>query len=252
MAATDDATLEILSRNWQALRAEVERACGRSRRDPGAVAILPVTKYVGADLVRRLHALGLRDFGESTVQEALRKQAALSDMPEVRWHLVGHLQRNKVAKALSLAAAVHSLDSFPLAQEIDKKRAKTAKSPVKFFVEVNVAGEAAKTGLPLEEALAFLEKIRSQTSLFPDLAGLMTMAPLVKDVEEARRYFRHLRELRDQAVQAGLLPAGAGLSMGMSGDFPVAVEEGATIIRIGSRLFEGTSSRNPKSSYGRN
>ncbi len=243
MAARDDATLEILSRNWQALRAEVERACERSRRDPGAVAILPVTKSVGADVVRRLHALGPRDFGESTVQEALRKQAALSDLPGLRWHLIGHLQRNKVARALSLAASVHSLDSFPLAQEIDKKRGKTALQSVKFFVEVNVAGEIAKTGLPFEEALAFLEKIRSQTSLFSDLAGLMTMAPLVENIEEARPGFRHLRELRDQAVQAGLLPAGAGLSMGMSGDFPVAVEEGATIIRIGSRLFEGIKSQ---------
>jgi pyridoxal phosphate enzyme (YggS family) len=228
-----------LRRNLAAVRAEIEAACRRAGRDPGEVRLLPIVKVADAAAVRRLYRLGLREFGESTVQEALRKRQALADLKDLRWQLVGHLQTNKAGKALELFEAIHSLDSERLAEALDRRLAARGGPPPRLFVEVNVAGEAAKTGLPPDRVLPLLEAVRARAALAPGLAGLMAIAPMADNPEDARPHFRRLRELRDRAAAAGLLPTGAGLSMGMSADFQAAILEGATIVRIGSRLFEG-------------
>lgn len=232
-----------LRRNIESVRREIEVACERAGRDPADVDLLAVTKYVDNDMVRRLHRSGLRDVGESTVQETLRKRAELEDLPDLRWHMIGHLQRNKLGKALGLYRSLHSLDSWRLAEALDR-RLETGDEGLRLalFVEVNVGEEPSKGGLPVDEVMPFLRRIVNETDLRHDLAGLMTVAPLTESPVEARPYFQRLRELRDRAVDAGLLPPNAGLSMGMSQDFPVAVEEGATVVRVGSRLYAGISS----------
>jgi len=194
------------------------------------VRIVAVTKTHGPEAVRAAAAAGLSDVGENRVQEAVQKQDALSDT-DVRWHLIGTLQRNKAKHAVGRFALIHSVDRLDLASEIDRRVASGARQAV--LVQVNCSDEPQKGGvepgaLPaLLDALAPLERL--------DVRGLMTMSALTDDVHEQRRAFRRLRELRDAAQQSGhALPE---LSMGMSGDFPVAVEEGATMIRLGTVLF---------------
>ncbi len=218
-------------------RLAIAEAAKRAGRNPATVALLAVTKYVGPDAVRVLHDLGLRDFGESTVQGIDTKIEALGDLEGLRWHLIGHLQRNKVARALQLARAIHSVDSARLVEEISAQSARRSLPVPKLFVEVNLTGEGQKTGLPEHDLADLLRRIRSDPRLSPRLGGLMAMAPHSDDPEAARPTFRRLRELRDQMRAQSLLEAD-GLSMGMSGDFEVAIEEGATIVRVGSTLFE--------------
>jgi len=194
------------------------------------VRIVAVTKTHGPEAVRAAVAAGLSDVGENRVQEAVQKQDALSGT-DVRWHLIGTLQRNKAKHAVGRFALIHSVDRVDLATEIDRRATAGARQAV--LVQVNCSDEPQKGGaepdaLPaLLDALAPLERLEVQ--------GLMTMSALTDDVEEQRRAFRRLRELRDTAQRSGhALPE---LSMGMSGDFPVAVEEGATMIRLGTVLF---------------
>ena len=242
----DDPRRSILAENLKRCRDLVEAAARRSGREPSAVRLLPVTKYVDATVVRLLHGLGERDFAERTVQRGDSLRSELGDLEGARWHLVGHLQRNKVARALEIFASIHSVDSLRLAQEIGS-RAKASGRPLPdLHVEVNVAAEARKTGLPLEEVrnlLSALVRIFPSADGVPPVSGLMTMAPLpppgAPAGEAARPSFRKLRELRDELVAERLLAPGAGLSMGMSGDFEAAIEEGATVVRIGSMLYEG-------------
>jgi hypothetical protein len=234
--------LRVLEANLSRLRERIGAAAQRVGRDPGQIAILPATKYVGAEVHRLLHRTGLHDFAENTVQAVEAKRRALVDLEDVRWHLIGHLQRNKTARALKLVSTIHSLDSVRLAREIGAQvRARGLPVPG-VYVEVNISEERQKTGLPPGELRQLLGVLR-QDDILPDwqrdLRGLMAMAPYSEDPEAARPYFRKLRELRDALLRDGLLPQGAGLSMGMSADFPVAVEEGATVVRIGSALFEG-------------
>ena len=195
-----------------------------------AVRIVAVTKTHGPEAVRAAAAAGLSDVGENRVQEAVQKQDALSGT-DIRWHLIGTLQRNKAKHAVGRFALIHSVDRLDLAAEIDRRAASGARQAV--LVQVNCSDEPQKGGvepdaLPeLLDALAPLERL--------EVRGLMTMSALTDDVHEQRRAFRRLRELRDAAQQSGhALPE---LSMGMSGDFPVAVEEGATMIRLGTVLF---------------
>ena len=194
------------------------------------VRIVAVTKTHGPEAVRAAAAAGLSDVGENRVQEAVQKQDALSGT-DIRWHLIGTLQRNKAKHAVGRFALIHSVDRLDLAAEIDRRVASGARQAV--LVQVNCSDEPQKGGvepdaLPeLLDALAPLERL--------EVRGLMTMSALTDDVHEQRRAFRRLRELRDAAQQSGhALPE---LSMGMSGDFPVAVEEGATMIRLGTVLF---------------
>ena len=213
--------------------AQVRAVVARLASQP--VTIVAVTKGFGADAVRAAVAAGLADIGENRVQEALRKQEELgagSREPGIRWHLVGHLQRNKAKLVPGRFELVHSIDSIELATELDRRGEATA--PVRVLLQVNIAGESQKSGCTPEEAPALARQLGALRHLRVD--GLMTMAPLTDDVEVQRRAFRGLRLLRDTIKKEdGIwLPT---LSMGMSGDYATAVAEGATLIRLGTALF---------------
>jgi pyridoxal phosphate enzyme (YggS family) len=194
------------------------------------VRIVAVTKSHGPEAVRAALAAGLTDVGENRIQEALRKQEALAGVP-VAWHLIGTLQRNKARHAVGRFALIHSVDRADLAAELDRRVSPGARQAV--LVQVNCSDEPQKGGVEPEALPALLDGLGGLERL--ELRGLMTMSALTDDVAEQRRAFRRLRELRDAAEAAGhRLPE---LSMGMSGDYPVAVEEGATMIRLGTVLF---------------
>ena len=195
------------------------------------VTIVAVTKGFGSDAVAAAAAAGLLDVGENRVQEAVEKMDAAPGAG-VRWHLIGHLQRNKAKLVPGRFALVHSVDSLDLADELDR-RAAAAGTEVPVLVQVNVAREAQKSGSDLEAASALARAVRQRKHL--RLEGLMTMAPFTDDVDVQRRTFRGLRDLRDALQEEGLwVPT---LSMGMSGDYATAVEEGATAVRLGTVLF---------------
>ncbi len=194
------------------------------------VRIVAVTKAHGPEAVRAAHAAGLEDVGENRVQEALAKQEQLLDVP-VRWHLIGSLQRNKARHAAGRFVLIHSVDRPDLAQELDRRVPDGARQPV--LVEVNCSGEAQKAGVEPDALPALLEAIAALPHL--ELRGLMTLAALTGDEGVQRAAFGRLRELGDRMRAAGH-PV-AELSMGMSGDYPVAVEEGATMVRLGTLLF---------------
>lgn len=214
-----------VSENIAQVRERIAAACSRASRSPESVTLVGVSKGRGADVVAEAMAAGLQDVGENRVQEAAAKiemLAALGKRP--RWHLVGHLQRNKIKTALPLFAIIQSVDSVRLAQELSRR----ARETVPILLEVNVAQEASKLGFAPQEAAAAVGAVRSLTNI--DLRGLMTVAPQTDDPERVRPVFRELRELRD----------GLGLrelSMGMTDDFEVAIEEGATIVRVGRAIF---------------
>jgi pyridoxal phosphate enzyme (YggS family) len=194
------------------------------------VKIVAVTKTHGPEVVRAAAAAGLGDIGENRVQEALQKQDALADLP-VEWHLIGTLQRNKARHAIGRFGLIHSVDRIDLAFELDRRASPGTIQRV--LVQVNCSDEPQKGGVDPAELLHLLESIKDLQRL--DLCGLMTMSALTDDVAEQRRAFRRLRQLRDSAEREGYrLPE---LSMGMSGDFPVAAEEGATMLRLGTVLF---------------
>jgi pyridoxal phosphate enzyme (YggS family) len=207
------------------------------------VRIVAVTKTHGPDAVRAAVAAGLTDVGENRVQEALQKQDALGGVP-VAWHLIGTLQRNKARHAAGRFALIHSVDREDLAVELERRVPPGARQAV--LVQVNCSGEPQKGGVEPEALTGLLEALAGLRHL--DVRGLMTMSALTGDVAEQRRAFRMLRELRDVAERSGRrLPE---LSMGMSGDYPAAVEEGATMIRLGTVLFgersEGGVTRGPR------
>jgi pyridoxal phosphate enzyme (YggS family) len=194
------------------------------------VRLVAVTKTHGPNVVRDAFAAGLRDMGENRVQEALPKQDALADLP-LDWHLIGTLQRNKARQVVGRFALIHSVDRADLATELDRRVPAGARQQV--LIQVNCSGEAQKGGVPPEGLPAMLEAVAACERL--EVRGLMTMSALTEDQQEQRRAFRQLRDLRDSAVRQGHQLT--ELSMGMSSDFPIAVEEGATIIRVGTILF---------------
>jgi len=226
---------ETLSRNLARIRDAIDRRCRSAGRDPREVRLLPATKYASVEIMEALLELGVTEFGENQVKHAEEKAARLGD--RAVFHLIGHLQRNKVKRALRLFRSIQSLDSVRLAEEISKR---SGASTIPVLVEVNVAEESRKYGFAPSEVFEALRTIDSLPGL--RVEGFMTVAPYTEDPESVRPYFRRLREIRDEARRLGL---GDGkldvLSMGMSNDFPVAVEEGATVIRVGSLLFEGVS-----------
>ncbi|MGE3776881.1 MAG: YggS family pyridoxal phosphate-dependent enzyme [Pirellulaceae bacterium] len=227
---------EQLTRNLDTIRERIAAAARRSGRDAGEITLAAVTKYVGVEVAGALAQAGCRDLAESRPQELWHKTATWQG-PEVRWHFVGHLQRNKVRRTLPAIHLLHSGDSLTLLAEVDQQsRALQRTLPV--LLEVNVSGDETKHGFHPDElgeayrSAARLEHVR--------LVGLMAMASREGDLDQARQEFRQLRLLRDELVQLGLPGAQLDhLSMGMSGDFEVAVEEGATIVRVGSALFDG-------------
>ena len=214
------------------VRSRIAAAERRSGRPHGAVTLVGVSKTVGAEVVREAVGLGLADLGENRVQEAEAKITAVG-RDRARWHLVGHLQRNKAGRAVELFDRIHSVDDIELALALSR-RAGAAGRTLPVLAEVNVSGEATKFGVAPRDLEPLLERIAALPGLRLD--GLMTVGPPVDVPGEARAGFERLRELRDRAERAlGLrLPE---LSMGMSGDFEVAVEEGSTLVRVGTAIF---------------
>jgi pyridoxal phosphate enzyme (YggS family) len=218
-----------LRENLARVRNRIDAACRRSGRDPAGVTLVAVTKSAGDADVEMLLDLGVRDFGESRAVEGSARAARFAG--DARWHFIGHLQTNKSAKVAAAFHALHSLDRTALADDLEKKcAARNRTLPV--FVQVNVSGEASKGGFRPEEAAAAVAGLRADRPHL-EVVGLMTMAP-AGEPEEARPYFRRLREL---AAACGV----PGLSMGMTGDFEIAVEEGATHIRVGTALFASSN-----------
>ncbi len=219
--------VSTIAERLEAVRLRIAEACRRSGRPPDEVTLVAITKGFPPEAVREGAAAGLRHFGENRVQEAQAKLPLLADLtPRPLWHMVGHLQTNKVKTALGLFDIIHSVDSLHLAEAISRRAPQSVRVPV--LLEVNAAGEAAKYGFSAEELPAQAEAVRSRPGL--DVRGLMTVAPLTESTEEVRPVFRRLRAL---AEPLGLRE----LSMGMTDDFEVAVEEGATIVRIGRAIF---------------
>lgn len=221
-----------LSDRLAEVRARIARAAGRSGRRPEEVTLIGVVKTVPAERVREAVELGLVDLGENRVQEAEEKIAA-TGRKGLRWHLIGHLQRNKAGRAVELFDRVHSVDSAGLAGAL-ARRAAAAGRRLPVLVEVNVSGEASKFGVAPDGAPRLLEAVRALPALALD--GLMTVGPPVQDPEAARAVFARLRTVRDDAERRLGMPL-PHLSMGMSGDFETAVEEGSTLVRVGTALF---------------
>ncbi len=222
-----------LADNLATVRGEMQSACARAGRSIDDVTLVAVTKYAELDWVRELAELGVTELGENRPQQLIERQSQLS---AARWHLIGHLQRNKVRAALPCAVLIHSVDSWKLLDRIGEVSGELGLT-THVLLEANVSSEASKDGFDAATLLADWPGVQFPASVIVE--GLMTMAPLADDVEQARPVFRALRELRDELQS--LLPSIPlpHLSMGMSGDFAVAIEEGATHIRVGSRLFEG-------------
>lgn len=208
-------------------------ACARCGREPSSVTLIAVTKYASEAAVQALYDVGHRDFGESRPQQLARRAAAFPS--DVHWHLIGHLQRNKAELVAPIVHRIHSVDSLRLLRKLDETAAAGARR-LSILLEVNISGEASKDGYA--EVTLRNEWTEIATAAHLDIVGLMTMAPLDADADATRAVFQGLRRLRDELAQRGpwSLPE---LSMGMSGDFEIAIEEGATMIRIGSMLFEG-------------
>ncbi len=205
-------------------------AAARSGRAASEIKLLAVSKTFPSNLIRTYLDIGQIDFGESYIQEARIKIPELNNCsPQPNWHFIGHLQTNKAKYAVPLFETIHSLDNLELARELDR-RSQNLDKRLTVYVQVNVSGEESKTGLSPAELPYFLDELVKLKNLLP--AGLMTMPPYDPDPELSRPFFAALRELRDKHA-----PELSGLSMGMSGDYQVAVEEGATIVRVGSALF---------------
>jgi pyridoxal phosphate enzyme (YggS family) len=213
-------------------------SCQRAGRDRREVTLIGVSKTFPTELIAEGIDAGLRVLGENRVQEAATKIPALSELcaaSGVVWHLIGHLQSNKVRRAVELFSMIHSVDSLKLAERIDAVCGETGRQ-LPILIEVNLGGEESKAGVKATETLALCEQIGKLPNL--QLQGLMTVPPFAEAPEDTRPYFRELRALRDQAVSLGLVsPAFTHLSMGMSHDFEVAIEEGATMVRVGTAIF---------------
>jgi len=220
-----------ISERLRAIRERIAAACKRAGRTPGEVELLAVSKTFPAEVVREAVEAGQCLFGENRQQDAVAKIPMLPG--SVRWHFIGHLQRNKVRKILPLVEAVHSVDSLRLAGHIDQVAADLGLSP-KVYLEVNIAGEASKNGFRPEALRAEMEPLLALPRI--EILGLMAVPPAGPDAEASRPWFRALRALRDELAAAHAAPLG-GLSMGMSNDFEVAIEEGSTIVRVGSSIF---------------
>ena len=229
---SDSEPRAILSDRLASVRGSVADACRRSGRDPAEVTLVAVTKTVPPQVAAVVAELGHRDLGESRPQELWKKAAAV---PDVRWHLIGHLQRNKIDRTMPLVSLVHSVDSERLLEALDAFGRKRGQ-PVPVLLEVHCSREEAKGGFRPEEVPAIGDRAMSLAGI--SLLGLMTMAAFFDDPELCRPTFAELRDIRERLRTGTGLPL-PHLSMGMSNDFEVAVEEGATLVRVGTSLFEG-------------
>ncbi len=229
----DSVTTRIAANHARVVE-QIEAACRRSGRTAAEVRLVAVTKSATVAWIEALVTLGVRDLGESRPQK-LCERAALFD-PSVRWHLIGQLQRNKVRKVLPVAGWIHSVDSWPLLNRIDEISGELGVRP-RLLLEVNVSREVAKSGFAPHELSEAWHHVAAAKHV--EVAGLMTMAPLSDSAATARPVFAGLRALRDQLKSRDPSIELPELSMGMSGDFEVAIEEGATLVRVGTSLFEG-------------
>jgi pyridoxal phosphate enzyme (YggS family) len=227
-----------LRERLEAINRRIAAACERAGRQTSEITLVAVSKTVSAPRIREAIEAGVHTLGESRVQEAAAKIPELKPLSaerEVQWHLIGHLQSNKARRAVELFDAVHSVDDLKLAERLDHVAGESGKR-LPIFIEVNLGGEESKTGAAPDEVLPLCEQVGKLPNL--ELKGLMTVPPFSDNPEDARPFFRHLRRLRDEARRAGV--AGGqfnDLSMGMSDDFEIAIEEGATFVRIGAALF---------------
>ncbi len=211
------------------MRARIGAAAHRVHRDVASIRLLLASKTQSSDAIRAAADAGALDFGENYVQEAIAKRTELADLTEIRWHLIGHLQTNKAKVAASAFALIHSVDSVRIAEAL----ARAQPSPhVRALIEVNLGAEASKSGVAPDGVAAILDAVRGKI----EIDGLMTIPPPAARTEDSRPYFARLREMRDRlAMQSGY--ALSELSMGMTDDFEIAIEEGATIVRIGRAVF---------------
>ena len=226
--------MEAVRSNLQSVRSRIDAAARRAGRDPSDIRLIAVSKTFSADHVRAAWAAGQRDFGENKVQEALQKIGETSDI-EIRWHLIGHLQSNKAKKAAGAFACIQSIDSVELLHKLDAAAAEQGASP-EVLVQLDLAGEDTKFGAGADEARRILEAALAAKAV--RAAGLMLIPPWNEDQEQTRPWFVQLRELRDRWLAEGTPRAALRhLSMGMSHDFEAAIEEGATMVRVGTAIF---------------
>lgn len=225
--------MDSLQERIDSVKRRIREACRRAQRPEDAVQLVAVSKKVRVEHLEEAVSGGLRTFGENRVQEFLQKYQVLGE--RVEWHLIGHLQRNKARYLVKRIRMIHSLDSLELAATLDRL-SKEQGYPWQVLVQVNISGEETKSGLAPGELGDFLDRTREMRGL--EIVGLMTMAPICENPEETRPVFRGLRELRDAVQRTRPWINLRHLSMGMTNDFEVAVEEGATLVRIGSALFE--------------
>lgn len=223
----------MVKENLAQVRDNIQRACEKAGRDPEEVTLISVSKTKPVSLLEEAYTAGSRDFGENKVQEITDKYPQLPE--DIRWHMIGHLQRNKVKYIIDKVSLIHSVDSLRLAQEISSQ-AQKKQVDIDILIEVNVAGEESKFGITREETLQLIEEI----SILPrvHVKGLMTIAPFVTDPEDNREYFRQIRELAVDIERKNIDNVNMSvLSMGMTGDYMVAIEEGATMVRVGTGIF---------------
>ncbi len=220
---------QMIRENLTSIKTRIIKACESCNRDPGEIKLIAVTKQADLDQIRETIDCGVTDIGENRIQDAISKYTSLQR--KIRWHMIGHLQTNKVKKAVKIFDLIHSVDSLELAKEISKQASNINKIQ-EVLIQVNTSQEESKFGIKLKETNSFIEQIISLNNI--RVSGLMTMAPLVDDPEEARSCFKKLKTL---SKELDFLPT-IELSMGMSQDFEVAIQEGATMLRIGSAIFK--------------
>lgn len=231
---TAEQQLNEIKTNLAVIRQKIADACVKAGREPSSVRLLPVTKTVPAERLRIAYAAGCHEMGENKVQEAREKSEVLSDL-DIKWSVIGHLQTNKVKYITRFANEFQALDSLKVAAELDK-RLQSAGRGMDVYVQVNSSGEASKFGLPPEDVEDFIRQLPNYSSL--QIKGLMTLAIFSTDHDRVRTCFVRMRELQERLRQTA--PAGLSfdeLSMGMSGDFELAIEEGATVVRVGQAIF---------------
>ncbi len=222
-----------IAENLNSIMETIQKSAKIKNRDPKEITLVAVTKTIPPENIQEAINLGISHIGENKVQEITKKYEIIGD--QVTWHMIGHLQKNKVKYIVDKVDFIHSLDSYELAQEIEKRASKIDRN-IKCLLEVNISGEESKYGLSPDEVKPLLEKL--QQLKYVSIVGLMTMAPFVEEPEETRQYFEGLRVLSQEIREMNLINVKMDyLSMGMSNDFHIAIEEGANMVRVGSRLF---------------
>ena len=224
---------EKYKKNIDTLKKQIKEICEKTGRSPGEITIIAATKYAdaeGADIIRKL---GIIDLGENRADELIKKN--MHTGKEARWHFIGHLQRRKARDVVPLVEYIHSIDSMRILEKVGSEDEKCGKIQ-KVLIEVNMSGEESRYVLDMDNVVNFIIKAEKIYNI--ELKGLMTMAPYVDDMEYIRGIFRQLRKLKEKICASGGLKSFSELSMGMSNDFNIAIEEGATMIRIGSNIFK--------------